>query len=172
MRQAAVMLLASLLSLTFTGCEREDLHYDNPTIWDGNIDEEPFVPEGNDNLHQTADLLAGEWKGVMETDYIDSYSNHPTHKRYDDVTMVFQPFAEKAVNGTGKETICEQGKVVWRMPFKWHVDTLDAIVIKNDENVVMTAKKYELTSDIFNATFVSSDLLETAVYSLKRSSEP
>lgn len=148
------------------------MHYDNPTTWDGDIDEEPFVPEGNDNLHQTADLLAGEWKGVMETDYIDSYSNHPTHKRYDDVTMVFQPFAEKAVNGTGKETICEQGKVVWRMPFKWHVDTLDAIVIKNDENVVMTAKKYELTSDIFNATFVSSDLLETAVYSLKRSSEP
>ncbi|MBO4850876.1 MAG: hypothetical protein J5529_08245 [Prevotella sp.] len=172
MRHTAVMLLAGFLSFASMGCEREDLHYDNPAEWDGDIDEDPYVPEGNDSLHQTAELLTGEWKGSMVTDYVDSHTNQPVTKSYDDVVMVFQPFAERAVNGKGKETISEDGKVVWWMPFTWYVDAKDAIVIKDVEGTKRTATQYELTESQFNATFVSSDLLETSVYSLKRNNVP
>ena len=168
MCRTALLILTSFLVFTSLGCEREDLHYD-----DGKeVNQDPPAgSEEDDMLGRVARLLPGEWKGSAKMDFIDN-DNQWKHNRYDEVTLSFSPITTRGMEGDGSESDYEGGKRVWKMAFKWQVDTSDVIHLTYADGRRMVSTSYHLDDNVFNARFVSTDQLETDEYSLTRSSQP
>lgn len=164
----AALICTMFLVLVTIGCEREDLRYDTPDTPGTETGEGNSSGIPGDNRH-IAELLAGDWQGSATMDFIDS-DNKLKHNEFDDVRLSFLLPEDHTMWGSGKESDYRDGKRVWMMSFTWQVDSTDALILKYADGRQMTSKKskYTLEGDDFHAKLVSTDLIETDEYTLKR----
>lgn len=172
MKNLKTITTAFFLAFVASGCEREDLHYPDPSPSPSDsIYEEPYTPKEAGEALVLASRLNGSWHGSLKSRYINDYG--VTVSGEYTTEMSFSQYETKAVNGNGTESDYEDGKRVWQMAFTWFVESSasgsTSLRMKRADGYELVSKMCRFDGDTLKMELVSTDGLETNNYVLTSS---
>lgn len=168
--------LYSSEELTFIRSNEDNLQYyeDLPEqgTYHGDLYRDAFVPNGFNRGHliSIATTLKGQWKGTINTEYVDDYWN--TQKGTYGADFQFDQYKTNSINGRGREInykLSSDSEEIYRMPYSWYIDSkTEDIYMKYDDGREMHVSSYHLDDNSFYGTMKSTDGSEVDEFNLTR----